>query len=399
MADERHMTSARLPTSGRRINWNDPSFRAILYQIIVMAVVLLTAWYLFGNLQANLRARNIATGFHFLELEAGFGIGESLIDYAPSDSYAKAIWVGILNTLRVAFLAIVLSTVLGTLVGIARLSQNWLAKKICSAYVEGARNVPLLLQLFFWYALITEALPAARNALNPLPGVYISQRGIVFPVTAFEGRGYLILGALLIGCIIAVILSRWARRRQDRTGAQFRTGLASTGVILVSGFVGWLISGAPTAISVPELRGFNFAGGGTFSPEFAALLIGLVVYSSAFVAEIVRSGIQAVSHGQTEAASALGLTRAKTLRLVILPQAMRVIVPPMTNQYLNITKNSSLAVAIGYPDLVNVGNTTLNQTGQAIEGIAIIMAIYLTISLSISLFMNWYNKHIALVER
>ncbi|HKU45603.1 MAG TPA: ABC transporter permease subunit [Burkholderiales bacterium] len=293
---------------------------------------MLVAWFLISNTLANLEARKIASGFGFLGRESGFEIGETVfMRYSASDTYLRALVVGLTNTLAVALVGVVLATGLGTVIGLARLSKNFLLRSLSGGYIEFIRNVPLLVQLFFWYAVITEGLPGPREALSPLPGVFLSNRGLFFP----------------------------------------------------------------TFSSVPELQGFNFAGGLAVSPEFAALLIGLTLYTAAFIAEIVRAGILAVDRGQGEAAHALGLSRGQTTRLVILPQALRVIVPPMTSQYLNLTKNSSLAVAIGYPDLVSIANTTMNQTGQAIEGITIIMAVYLTISLSISAFMNWYNAHVA----
>jgi len=306
--------------------------------------------------------------------------------------------VGLLNTLRAAVIGIVLATILGTIIGIARLSSNWLVAKIASVYVEVMRNVPLLLQLFFWYAIISESFPGPRQALNPMPGVFLSNRGLKFP--SLEGDGLTWLAAGFFFAIVAVlVLANWSRRRQERTGQVFPIWRASIALLLACPLLAWWLSGAELALNMPELKGFNFRGGLTLTPEFAALLLGLVIYTAAFIAEVVRSGIQAVSHGQWEAAESLGLRRTMALRLIVLPQALRVIIPPMTSQYLNLTKNSSLAVAIGYPDIVSVVNTTLNQTGQAIEGIMIIMAAYLTVSLSISLFMNWYNARIALVER
>jgi len=298
----------------------------------VAAAVVALGWFVISNTAANLEARHIASGFGFLSREAGFEIGESFfLRYGAADSYARALVVGLINTLAVAAIGIALATVLGGAVGLARLARNALLRALAAAYVEFVRNVPLLVQLFFWYALITEALPGPREALSPLPGVFLSNRGIFFPVPG----------------------------------------------------------------SVPELSGFNFVGGTALSPEFAALLIGLAMYTAAFIAESVRAGILAIERGQLDAAYALGLTRWQVTRLVVLPQALRVIVPPLTSQYLNLTKNSSLAVAIGYPDLVSIANTTINQTGQAIEGVAIIMAVYLTVSLSISAFMNWYNARVA----
>jgi len=306
--------------------------KRLAYQAAAIAVALGVAWFFVSNTIANLEERKIASGFGFLGREAGFEIGESFfLRYGAADSYGRALLVGLTNTLAVALIGIVLATCLGTAIGLARLARNFLLRSFAAAYVEFMRNVPLLVQLFFWYAVVTEGMPGPREALSPLPGVFLSNRGIFFP----------------------------------------------------------------TLSSVPELQGFNFVGGMVLTPEFAALLIGLATYTAAFIAEIVRAGILAVDRGQGEAAHALGLSRPQTTRLVVLPQALRVIVPPMTSQYLNLTKNSSLAVAIGYPDLVSIANTSMNQTGQAIEGIAIIMAVYLTISLSISAFMNWYNAHVA----
>ncbi len=382
----------------RRLNWNDPGVRAVVYQIVALALVALAAWFLVSNTLHNLAVRNISTGFGFLDREAGFAIGETPIAYTPANTYGRAILVGLLNTLRVAVIGIVLATILGTLIGIGRLSKNWLVARLTSMYVEVMRNVPLLLQLFFWYALITENMPGPRQAHNPLPGVFISNRGVKVPEAVGASLDWVLVG-LAVAIIATLVLGHWARKRQHATGQVFPLGRAAIALLIVCPVIGWLASGMQLALSLPELKGFNFQGGLTLTPEFAALLAGLVIYTSAFVAEVVRSGIQAVNNGQWEAAGALGLRRSLVLRLVVLPQALRVIIPPMTSQYLNLTKNSSLAVAIGYPDIVSVVNTTLNQTGQAIEGILIIMGAYLTVSLSISIFMNWYNKRIALVER
>jgi len=372
--------------------------RSVIYQIVALGLVALVIWFLVSNTLHNLEQRNIATGFGFLNREAGFAIGESLIDYGPADVYGRAIWVGLLNTLRVAVLGIILSTVLGTLIGVARLSKNWLISKIASCYVELMRNIPLLLQLFFWYALITENMPGPRQAHSPLPGVFLSNRGLKVPALQGDSLDWVLAGVAV--AIVAIVLAqRWGAKRQEATGRPFPLGRCILACFIGFPLLGWLISGASLALDVPVLKGFNFSGGWTLSPEFTALLAGLVTYTSAFVAEVVRSGVQAVNNGQWEAAGSLGLRRGLVLRLVVLPQALRVIIPPMTSQYLNLTKNSSLAVAIGYPDIVSVVNTAMNQTGQAIEGILIIMAAYLTVSLSISIFMNWYNKRIALVER
>jgi len=389
----------RPPSAAIVLSLNNPAVRAVIYQILVIGGVALVVWYLVSNTIHNLETRKIAAGFAFLQRESGFAIGESLIDFSPADTYLRALWVGLLNTLRVAVIGVILATILGTLVGIARLSRNWLLARAASIYVEFIRNIPLLLQLFFWWSIFRDILPATRQAMNPLPGVFLSNRGVFLPVPVSQPVHIWMWVALGLAIVVALAIRRWARQRQDLTGQQFPAGWTATGLIVGLPLVVFLAGGAPAQMEWPEIRGFNFVGGVTLTPEFAALLIGLITYTAGFIAEIVRAGIVAVSHGQTEAALALGLKRGQVLRLVVLPQALRVIVPPMTSQYLNLTKNSSLAVAIGYPDIVSIANTTLNQTGQAIEGIAIIMAVYLTFSLSISAFMNWYNKRIALVER
>ena len=380
--------------------WNDPVIRGWVFQIVVVGLVGLLAWYLVSNTMENLQRQKIASGFDYLGREAGFEIGDTMVEYSPASTYARAIWVGILNTLRVAVLGILLSTILGTLIGVGRLSPNWLLSRICEWYVEAFRNVPLLLWLFLFYKLISEAFPGPRQAIGAFWNtVFLSNRGLYFPVPMADPIHKWMGVGLLVGVAAAYALHRWAKRRQEATGQPFPSILAGIGVTLGVPFVVWLAGGAPHHMSWPELKGFNFVGGTVIQPEFTALLVGLVLYTSAFVAEIVRSGILALHKGQSEAAAALGLSRGQSMRLVLLPQALRVIVPPMTSQYLNITKNSSLAIAIGYPDLVASINVTINQTGQAIENILIIMAAYLSVSLSISAFMNWYNKRIALRER
>ncbi len=348
---------------------------------------------------ANLERQKIASGFDYLGREAGFEIGDSMISYSPANTYARAILVGMLNTLKVAGLGIVMATILGTLIGVGRLSSNWLLAKICECYVETFRNVPLLLWLFLFYKLISEAFPGPRQAISVLGSIFLSNRGLYFPVPVADPVHRWMGVALLVGIAGAVVLHRWAKKRQAATGQPFPSIWAGFGLALGLPILVWLLGGAPAAMSWPALKGFNFEGGTVIQPEFTALLLGLVLYTSAFIAEIVRSGILALHKGQTEAATAIGLSRSQVIRLVLLPQALRVIVPPMTSQYLNITKDSSLAIAIGYPDLVASVNVTINQTGQAVENVLIIMAAYLTVSLSISLFMNWYNKQIALRER
>lgn len=376
---------------------DDPRVRALIYQLALVGTVAFLGWYFVSNTIQNLEERKIASGFGFLSREAGFEIGEtSLLSYSAADSYLRALGVGLANTFRVAAIGIVLATLLGTLIGLARLSGNWLVARLAAGYVETIRNVPLLVQLFFWYSLISESLPGPREALNPISGVFFSNRGLAFPLPHPHPIHWWMFGAFLVGLALAWGVARWAARRQALTGRQFASGSAGLALALGLPLIAFLAAGAPRELDVPVLRGFNFSGGAALTPEFAALLAGLVFYTAGFIAEIVRAGVLAVDRGQIEAAHALGLSRRRAMRLVILPQALRVIVPPITSQYLNLAKNSSLAVAIGYPDLVSIANTTLNQTGQAIEGIAIIMLVYLTISLSISAFMNWYNRRVAL---
>ena len=384
---------------GRPVPWRDPRLRGMVLQVVVVAVIAALIAFFAHNTIVNLRRQNIASGFGFLGREAAFGIGESLIAYSPADSYARAFLVGLTNTLYVSAIGIVLATILGTVMGLARLSRNWLVAKLAAIYVETFRNVPLALQLLFWWALLRGAAPPPREAWQPLPGIFISNRGILFPVPHEDPAHVVMAVAFFLGIAIAYAVHRWARRRQEATGRQFPTGWAALGLIIGLPLLVFLGYGAPLELDRPVLRGFNFAGGSGVSPEFGALLIGLVVYTGSFIAEIVRAGILAVSWGQSEAAMALGLRQGQRMRLVVLPQALRVIVPPMTSEYLSLTKNSSLAVIIGFPDLVSIANTTMNQTGQAVEGIAIIMAVYLAISLAISLAMNLYNRAVALVER
>jgi general L-amino acid transport system permease protein len=389
----------RLVTCSKtRFAWSDKRVRGILWQVVVVGLVAGLVFWLWHNTVRNLEARHIATGFGFLWREAGMPIADTLISYRPSDNYLRALIVGVLNTLRVAVVGIVLATVIGTAIGIARLSRNWLLAKVSAVYVEMIRDVPLLLQLLFWYVVL-QGLPAARQALNPLAGVYLSNRGLLVPTIEWMPAHGWVLLAFATGIAGTLAYRRLARARQMADGKPRRVWPAA--VLLIVGLpVGVsMLLGVPWTVSWPQLRGFNFTGGAALSPEYVALLIALTTYTAAFIAEIVRAGILSVSPGQWEAAQALGLRRGLTLTRVVLPQALRVIIPPLTSQYLNLTKNSSLAVAIGYQDIVSIANTTLNQTGQAIEGIALIMAVFLTVSLTISVAMNWYNARIALVER
>jgi general L-amino acid transport system permease protein len=397
-ASDPRLASAGPPKRPLRLSWSDERLRGIVWQVLVVGVVVGIFWWLWQNTVHNLEVRRIATGFGFLDREAGLPIGESLIEYRPTDTYLRALTVGVLNTLKVAVIGIVLATVLGTLVGIARLSNNWLLSKLAGLYVEVIRDLPLLLQLLFWYTIL-QGLPGPRQALNPIEGVFLSNRGMMLPFIEWTAAHWWSLAAMAVGIVLTALYARAMRARQYADGQPRRIWPVALALILGLPLAVWAAFGAPFTPDIPALRGFNFRGGITVSPEFFALLIGLVTYTAGFIAEIVRAGILAVNQGQWEAAQALGLKRGEILRKIVLPQALRVIVPPMTSQYLNLTKNSSLAVAIGYQDIVSIANTTLNQTGQAIEGIAIIMLVYLTISLSISLFMNWYNAKIALVER
>src|SRR5712692_6214937 len=396
------MADATLPVkapSRRPAPWRDERVRAIIAQVVFVAVIAAIVAFLAHNTIVNLRRQNIASGFGFLDREAAFGIGESLIAYTPADTYGRAFLVGLTNTLYVSALGIVLATIVGTVMGLARLSGNWLVAKLAQVYVEAFRNIPLALQLLFWWALLRQVAPGPREAWQILPDVFVSNRGIVVPVPK-EDPAFVWVGlAFVLGAVALYFVSRWARARQAQTGQQFPTGWVALALLLGLPLLVFLGFGAPLTLDVPALKGFNFSGGASFSPEFGALLLGLVIYTGSFIAEIVRAGILAVSWGQSEAAMALGLKPGHRMRLVVLPQALRVIIPPMTSEYLSITKNSSLAVIIGYPDLVSIANTTINQTGQAVEGIAMIMAVYLAISLVISLLMNLYNRAVALVER
>ncbi len=362
------------------------------------APVVALAAYLVHNTLVNMARAGIATGFSYLGREASFEIGESLIPYTPADSYGRALLVGLLNTLLVSALGVVLATVLGTTIGVARRSRNWLVAKLALAYVEALRNVPLLLQLIVWWDLLRVSAPPPRQAWQPLPGIFVSVRGIAFPVPVSSPVHQATGVALLVGIAAGWAIMRWGRRRQAATGRPVPSLALAGAVVVALPLAVFVAGGAPFAWDRPVLRAFNFTGGGSLSPEFAALLFGLTAYTAAFIAEIVRSGIAGVDRGQGEAAQALGLRHGQVLRLVTLPQALRAIVPPMLSEYLALTKNSSLAVAVGYPELMSISNTTLNQTGQAVEGIALMMAIYLAISLVTSLVMNWYNRAIAMVE-
>ena len=391
-------TPKRPPARPWRLSLDDPRVAGLFWQVVVVGIAIAIVAFLWSNAIHNLSARRISTGFSFLGREAGMPIADSWIDYTPKNTYLRAFIVGLVNTLRVAVIGIVLATVIGTLVGIARLSSNWLLARLAAIYVEVLRDLPILLQLLFWYVLM-QGLPAARQAWQPVEGVFLSNRGLIIPSFPLREANCWAILALVAGLIVLHFVRRRLIAQQMLDGKARPAWPYAAGLLVVLPVLVSYLAGATWSITWPELRGFNFVGGSTLAPEYFALLIALVTYTSAFIAESVRSGIQAVPRGQSDAAKALGLKRGFVLRHIVLPQALRVIIPPMTSQYLNLTKNSSLAVAVGYQDIVSIANTTLNQTGQAIEAIALIMMVFLTISLGISLFMNWYNARIALVER
>ena len=377
-----------------------PEVRQLVYQAVLLLALALVLWWVANNVAANLRRQNIASGFDFLSRTSGFDVSQSLIEYSNASTYGRAFWVGLLNTLLVAGLGIAFATLIGFMVGIARLSSNWLIARLASAYVEIVRNVPLLLQLFFWYFAVLKNLPSPRQSYVLPGGGFFNVRGLYLPAPLPQPGFDAVLMALVLGIAGAVGLWVWARRRQALTGRQFPVLRVAPALILGPPLAAFAAAGAPLTFEYPVLRGFNFQGGLVILPELMALLLGLSIYTASFIAETVRAGIQGVPKGQREAALALGLSNGQTLRLVVIPQALRIIIPPLTSQYLNLTKNSSLGVAIGYPDFVSVfTGTVLNQTGQAVEMIMITMGVFLTLSLLTSLFMNWFNRRMALVER
>jgi general L-amino acid transport system permease protein len=378
----------------------NPLVRTVAYQLVLCAVIVYLAWSAINNAIENLARAKIASGFGFWNTTAGFDISQTLIDYTTTSTYGRAFWVGLLNTLLVAGIGVVLATVLGFIIGIARLSRNWIVARLAAGYVELIRNIPLLLQLLFWYNAVLKALPELRDSLTLGSSIYLNNRGLFVPKPVYESGFTAVLVAFAIGLVGAIGYRVWAHRRQERTGEQSPVLLVTIGLIVGLPLIVFFLAGSPVTLAYPEKGRFNINGGIEILPEFAALLLGLVIYTASFIAEVVRAGILSVARGQTEAAYSLGLRPEPTLRLIVIPQAMRVIIPPLTSQYLNLTKNSSLAVAIGYPDLVQIfTGTVLNQTGQAVEVVAVTMAVYLTISLLTSAVMNWYNRRKAIVER
>ena len=386
------------PPKKKSWSWRSQAFRGLIYQILAVGVVVAVVWFLAHNTLNNMKIRGIQSGFDFLTGPAGFDIGESLYPFDSAQPYWQAFLVGLTNTLRVAILGIILTTILGTLLGVGRFSRNALVRGVCYAYVEFFRNIPVLLQLLMWYLFFTEALPAMSEAWGLGP-FYLSKGGLSFPIPVWSlGQLWAAIG-LVAGVAVAAFYRRWAHRQFEATGQLKSLFWVPVAICLIASVLGWLAGGAPTAFEMPTRGEFAIENGGSLTPEFLSVLLGLTAYTAAFVAEVVRSGIQSVARGQTEAAAALGLNPSQAMRLVTLPQALRVIIPPMTNQFLNLTKNSSLAVAIGYPDVVSIANTALNQTGRAVECIAIVMLVYLSTSLSTSLLMNWYNARSAIQER
>ena len=386
--------------SAAPFGWNNPRVRSFVYQAAVLIAVIVTVWFFAATAQENLERLNISSGFGFLDNTAGFGIIQTLIPYSEQSSYARAFFVGLLNTLIVAVIGIVFATLLGFLIGVLRLSNNWLIAKLAAAYVEVMRNIPLLLHLFFWYFAVLRPLPGPDESLNPLPGILLNNRGLILPAPVFDSGLIAFLAAFVLAIAGGIALIFWARKRQRDTGQLFPAWRVFAALVVILPALTWLVAGAPFHLEFAEKGAFDYTGGMRLLPEFVALVLGLTLYTAAFIGEIVRAGILSVGKGQREAAASLGLKEGTTLRLVIIPQALRLIIPPLTSQILNLTKNSSLAVAIAYPDLVAVfAGTVLNQTGQAIEVIAITMAVYLTLSLLTSLAMNWYNARIALKER
>ncbi len=382
---------------------NDPKVRGLVFQVLLIIAVIYLVYSGVTNAIDNLARAGIASGFGFFGERAGFDIGQSFIPYTNDSTYLRAFFVGLLNTMVVAVIGIFFATLIGFVVGLARLSKNYLVQKFATVYVETLRNIPLLLQLLFWYKAVLAILPSPR-AGGLEPGVEVvfnlNNRGLYMPRIVPEGGAQFIAYALILAIVAWILIGRWAKKRQMATGQQFPVFLTGLGLFIFLPLIAYLVTGMPLSLEYASLQGFNMVGGWVIQPEFMALLLGLSLYTASFIAEIVRAGILAVSHGQSEAAFALGLRPNLTSRLVVVPQAMRVIIPPLTSQYLNLTKNSSLAVAIGYPDLVSIfGGTVLNQTGQAVEVISITMLVYLTLSLLTSAFMNWFNSSVALVER
>ena len=380
--------------------FSDERFRSIFFQTLVVGLFALGIFFIVQTTAYNLEKRNIATGWRFLSDPAGFDISFSpFLEFKSTDTHLKVYFVGVLNTLLVSITGCIAATILGFLVGIIRLSSNWLLSRISYIYVEFTRNVPLLLQIILWYSILIQ-LPRVKQSLQILDVFYISNRGLYSPRPIFESGFTYIFIAIILALISSFFIRRWAKKRQDSTGKQYPVLYTSFGLIFIIPLILFFILGSPMSFEYPEMKGFNFKGGLVIRPEFIAMFLALSIYTAAFISETVRAGILSVTKGQREASAALGLKQSWIMRLIIIPQALRVIVPPLTSQYLNLTKNSSLGIAVGYADLVHgFGGISLNQTGQAIECMVIVMATYLTISLTISFFMNIYNRSIQFKEK
>ena len=375
--------------------------KAVIYQVIAVLLVLFAVYYCTSNMLDNIAKRGITTGFGFLSDTAGFGISQYLINYSDSTSnYLDVFIVGILNTAMVSIVCIVMASILGLLIGIGRLSNNFLIAKLSLVYIETFRNIPVLLQILFWYNVVLSALPNPRSSMGYLDAIFLNNRGLLLPAPIFESGSIFILIAFLLACVGVFFLSKWAIKRHNVTGEEFPLIPVSLSILILAPVLVYFISGQPVSAEYPVLKGFNFKGGLTVIPEFLALAFALSIYTATYIAEAVRAGISSIPNGQTEAAESLGLRGTVTMRKLILPQALRVIIPPVINQYLNMVKNSSLATAIGYPELVTLfSGTTLNQVGQAIEIILMTMAVYLTFSIVISMLLNWVNKKMEIKGR
>ncbi|WP_331776003.1 amino acid ABC transporter permease [Sulfurospirillum sp. 1612] len=378
----------------------DRRVRGYLFQLITIIGVVAFLWYIGVNTTHNIEQRGIKTGFGFLNSTAGFGINDSPISYTPSNSYGRVFLVGLLNTLIVSFVAIIFSTILGLFVGVLRLSKNWLMRKLSAAYIEIFRNIPILLQILFWYNVVLRSLPSPRGSIDIFGTIFINNRGLYIPQPALDATVISVLLSFILVIVFVFFLNRWSNKRQEQTGQEFPVLPVGLGLLIVVPIIGYFVGGANFDFSYPHLQGFNFQGGKQFYPEFIALAMAITIYTATFIAEAVRSGIEAVNKGQKEAAASIGLSSYQALKLVVLPQAVRIAIPPTINQYLNIVKNSSLATAIGYPELVTVfAGTTLNQVGQAIEIISITMLVYLVVSLVVSALLNWINHKMKIKER
>ena len=388
------------PATPKVVFYNDPKIRSLFFQFILLVAVIALFWFAYDNTVANLKKRNIAQGFGFWNVEAGFDISQTLISYSAASTYGRAFWVGLLNTLLVSGLSIFFATVIGIIIGVLRLSKNWVVSRLAGFYIELFRNIPLLLVLYFWYGAVLSSLPEPKFSIS-IPGdIWLNSRGLLIPRPIMLDHFWIVGLSLLVAIFASVAVVRYARRKQADTGERMPAGWISTLFIIGLPLAVYFLVGQPLGLDMPVKGRFNINGGLNLAPELVAMVIGLSTYTAAFIAESVRAGVVAVSKGQTEAAHSLGLTDGQTLRLVVMPQALRVIVPPLNSEYLSLTKNSSLGVSIGYPDLVNVfTGTVLNQTGQAIEMVSVTMLVYLTFSLLTSAFMNWFNTRVALVER